>query len=1191
MSERLPYPGLRTFTREESDLFFGRDGCVDAMVDRLAATRFLTVLGPSGSGKSSLVRTGLLDALDLGLHPWAGSRWRVADFHPGDRPMRNLAQALLATKQGADPDASDVDLLAAFLRRGPRSIVEWAAGGNLPADWNLLILVDQFEELFRYGDYAEREEAEAFVALLIDTAAAANIGLHVVLTMRSEYLGACSLLPGLAEEVNAGLYLTPRMSREECQEAIEGPAAVIGFAVEPALVNRLLNDLACFAPWERDGNARQSDLLARRADQLPLMQHVLNRLWKCTRDRQGPVELKLADYEEVGGLSGALDAHGAEVLDALGKNRLADVESIFRALMSGASAALAVRRPCRLSELVDIAGGRRQDVVDVVTAFAARDVNFLRVSETTNADDAIVDISHESLIRQWTPLRQWAEKEARDAAAWRRLLAAQQRHSISEGGLLTGLDYQSQAAWWESAKPAAVWARRHGGDYETIRTFLEESGKAEQAEREANLARDRRERMFLRIGMAVTTLLLIVVTILSWRLNNARQSAQNNATQATASVRSANANLRRATENEKHAVQSERETLHLLDDVTNVVYADDYRELVGVGAFQSELMEKLLPYLNTLYKRNPNGIGPEMIVQNEYRVGVSHARNGNAGEATRHYAQGYQTGLSTIRSIRKPNDALAATFIKDAYYYAWLLLDNGKTAEAESVRRNANAVAHRVSENSKSADLLLQLARLENLENRYLQDVGKPDLANQHLRHAVELSARAVALNPSMEALSVQCVLYNNQGGRAAGARQQQLYGKACALASRMMQKNPLDLRAIDGRISCLRNDASLATYRNDFATAADRLRAARALLDGVLQLYPREQNLLLTMSNIEIAIGDLESRRGDEAARNEHKQKAQSFFVQALKGRTLLQSRTDQVKSLYDGFAGVVGLDNKQEYRFYKDTLDVVEPTLAAYPDARSFGYVATNAALHLGELLSNDARRRNEATKYLTLAIDGFDKMLDPAALTSFSEDFANHCRAYRYRANVWAAAGDLDHMIADVDRMNEVCKQRLDKYPWDFFLRWNVIGMSLDAGVTLYEHHRYADALPRLKYASHWGISKATGMLATMYREGHGVPQNVQEAQRLEALASRQGTTRIDIPADFSGVKSPVAFYLHDWPQDFQFHGIDDQVRWLKEARGGTVAPEVMNRIKALQKTAWETNVSFAQFAQDEWSKQKP
>ena len=197
---RLPYPGLRAYGRDETDLFFGREGCVNEMVDILAATHFLGVLGTSGSGKSSLVRTGLLDALELGLYRAAGPMWLVADCHPGGNAIQNLAAALLATRpqrvgdRGVDPYA--LESLESFLRRGPRSIVEWVTDGNLPEGHNLLLLVDQFEELFRYGDYAGREEAEAFVALLLESAKG-HPRIHVVVTMRSEYLGACALVPGL----------------------------------------------------------------------------------------------------------------------------------------------------------------------------------------------------------------------------------------------------------------------------------------------------------------------------------------------------------------------------------------------------------------------------------------------------------------------------------------------------------------------------------------------------------------------------------------------------------------------------------------------------------------------------------------------------------------------------------------------------------------------------------------------------------------------------------------------------------------------------------------------------------------------------------------------------------------------------------------------------------------------------------
>lgn len=544
---RLPYPGLRAFTRDESDLFFGRDGCVDAMVNRLAATRFLAVLGASGSGKSSLVRTGLLDALTLGLHPWAGTQWTVADFHPGGQPMRNLAAALLASQSGTSPDATSVDLLAEFLRRGPRSVAEWVAGGNLQPGRNLLLLVDQFEELFRYGNYASQEEAEAFVALLLETAAVDGLSIHVVITMRSEYLGACALMPGLAERINAGLYLTPRMTREECREAIEGPAAVTGFVVERPLVNRLLNDLSSFAPWEAGDAADQAERLARRADQLPLMQHVLNRLWaRAVQEGDGTgVALRLGDYDGLGGLSGALDVHGSEVLAALGDGRAAAAQMVFESLVSGATVADAVRRPCKASELVEVVGNR-DDVVAIVEAFSAPDCNFLRLSEPVFTDRAIVDISHESLIRQWTPLRQWLLNEARNAAAWRRLLAAEERYTAGEGGRLTGLDLGGLVAWWASASPTAAWAKRHGGRFEAVQAFIETSQQAEAAQIDADDRRRLRERKRLQFGVAGLAIALAIASgfaILAQRQQRALETTnvELEATKQRAEERSRNA--------------------------------------------------------------------------------------------------------------------------------------------------------------------------------------------------------------------------------------------------------------------------------------------------------------------------------------------------------------------------------------------------------------------------------------------------------------------------------------------------------------------------------------------------------------------------------------------------------------------------------------------------------------------------
>jgi len=519
---RAPYPGLRAFRRSESDLFFGRDGCIDEMVDRLAETRFLAVLGASGSGKSSLVRTGLMDALDLGFNVRAGSDWLVADMHPGADPMDALAGALLAAK-GGEHSSLDRQLLSDLLRRGPFSLAEWCLAGHLPEGQNLLVLVDQFEELFRYGDYGERETAEGFVEMLLESASTDKAPISIIITMRSEFLSACTLFSGLAERINRGLYLTPRMSRDECREAIMGPAAVCGFSVTPGLVNRVLNDMGSFAPWEEPGGTDQVERLSKRADQLPLMQHVLNLMWLRAGETPGPIELTEPDYDKLKGLKGALDEHGDQLLLRLGPEGAATAETVFRALVVGTTPSTAVRQPTRIAELTELAHGDADGVASVVESFRALDCNFLQPPPDIPLGPAtIVDLSHESLIRQWSRLAEWTSAQARSTDYWQRLDAAAERHQKGEGELLYGLDLAMFSAWWDEEQPTPAWARRNGGDYDRAAAFLAASrARHDEAERarldaEARETRGLRRRAAIWGGVALLTTASTAAAALMW---------------------------------------------------------------------------------------------------------------------------------------------------------------------------------------------------------------------------------------------------------------------------------------------------------------------------------------------------------------------------------------------------------------------------------------------------------------------------------------------------------------------------------------------------------------------------------------------------------------------------------------------------------------------------------------------------
>lgn len=690
---RLPYPGLRAFDRDESDLFFGRDGAVDTMIDRLAETRFLAVLGASGSGKSSLVRTGLLDGLELGLHP-AGSSWEICDFAPGGKPFESLARSLLAISVAhgnASDTRSDLEVLESTLRQGPRSVVRWFGDSNLPEDCNLLLLVDQFEELFRFAGYAEREEAEAFVKVLIASATEPGVPIQVVTTMRSEYLGACALIPGLAEITNAGAYLTPRMSREECRAAIVGPARIVGADVEPALVSRMLNDLAGFAPWGGDQESDQLQRLSRRSDQLPVMQHVLNRLWRESASGlgDGPPTLTLAAYEELGGLQGALAVHGEELLASLSDRQQKVAELVFRALVSGESPELATRRPLRVDKLADSINANEEDLHAVINRFRADDCNFLRPNTSIDlAADTIIDISHESLIRQWPKLSEWVRVEARAANFWKRLSGAAGLYANREGDLLTGLDLANLGGWWDEETPSALWAARYASNFDDVVEFLERSRELADAQELREREHLRNERKRLQTVLAGVSALALVATGAAWWGFSQKRSADESRNVAYDLVDQIAINaVNRAKEDE--STSSESKLLTVRDIEKNVeeivldqdeMFAEKRVELLlssSEALMNSGLVEAALERLvriEEIVQQTRESIPWQANQRREFRIGLVKARvgieNGQFADAER--ALDAIDGLLSLDAVLEFEDA---ALLVEYHYLRGRMLD------------------------------------------------------------------------------------------------------------------------------------------------------------------------------------------------------------------------------------------------------------------------------------------------------------------------------------------------------------------------------------------------------------------------------------------------------------------------------------------------------------------------------------
>ena len=490
-SEPNPFPGLRPFREDEEHLFFGRENQVDAMVNKLGDTRFLAVIGTSGSGKSSLVNCGLRPALRQGLLARAGTAWRVAQFRPGNDPMgamaRELAEDGVLFREHAAAGLSLAEIIETTLRMSKLGLIDICEQAALGEGVNLLVVVDQFEELFRYqqleaagraGDHGISEQATAFVNLLLEIKEHAASRIFIVLTMRSDFLGDCTKFPGLAEAINTGQYLVPRMTRDERRDAIARPVAVGLAEMSPVLLTRLVNDVGD------------------NPDQLSILQHALNRTWARWQSEDGRGPLDLAHYEAIGTMARALDQHAETAYAELGSARQQQIcEKLFKALTDKATDPRGVRRPTTLSTLCALADATAAEVTDVIEVFREPSRSFLMPPAGDALQPAtVIDISHESLMRVWERLIKWADEEAQSARIYRRVADTADLHAAGNANLWRDPELQLALDWRDKNQPNETWASRYHPGFARAMQFLTDSSEARDAERAERAQQRRRER-------------------------------------------------------------------------------------------------------------------------------------------------------------------------------------------------------------------------------------------------------------------------------------------------------------------------------------------------------------------------------------------------------------------------------------------------------------------------------------------------------------------------------------------------------------------------------------------------------------------------------------------------------------------------------------------------------------------------
>lgn len=389
-----PFKGLRPFFEADAPDFFGREALVTHLLETLSrdseSRRFLCVIGPSGSGKSSLIRAGLIPAIRRGMLP-GSEQWYITQMTPDVHPFNALESALLQIA------LQPLDDLAQRLRDPAQGLLE-IIGRVIPTPGaQVLLFIDQFEEVFSL--VADEAERAAFLQQLYTAVTDLESPLRIIITLRADFYDRPLLYPDFGALVKANTEVVLPLTPAELEQAIVGPVQRAGLRLERGLVPAIVAEVS-----EQPGA-------------LPLLQYALTELF----ERRVENALTLAAYEEIGGIAGSLARRAQLLYEGLEASSQVLARRLFLQIVTSQEGSEDLRRRAARHALLDAAGDR-QRMAEVIEMFGR--YRLLAFDHEPETRAPTVEIAHEALIRYWSQLREWLENNRDEVRAYRRLAAA-----------------------------------------------------------------------------------------------------------------------------------------------------------------------------------------------------------------------------------------------------------------------------------------------------------------------------------------------------------------------------------------------------------------------------------------------------------------------------------------------------------------------------------------------------------------------------------------------------------------------------------------------------------------------------------------------------------------------------------------------------------------------------------------------